>query len=517
MSTIEINGLSNVGTSLTQMLTCDDIQPGSAPSYQTCKTIYAYHPLGAKIVEKPITLAQSKAREISVTKAPDAAKEEFLKKWKEVGADAHIFNLMRLSRVYGIASMALLINGVEGKEPVDWPELHTKTYSINVFDPLNTAGSLVLNQQPNSMDFMKTTGWLTVSGANYHPSRTIVMMNEDPLYIEYTTSAFGFVGRSVYQRALFPLKSFIATMRTNDLVALKAGVIVAKLAQPGSIGDKIIGIMMALKRQVIKEAQTYNVINVGQNDVIESMNFQNMDGPLKLIRTNILEDIAAAADDMPAILLNQETFAQGFGEGSEDAKMVGRYVDRIREKMQPAYDFFDKMVQHLTWTPEFYKTIQATNSDLKGVDYKTAFMDWTSSFKAAWPPFLDEPPSEQVKVDDVKLKAVIAMLQVLLPIMDPANRLLLVQWACDNFNELKLLFGSHLEFDYDALLAYAVDQEAQKQEALKEPPASKPFAANDSVAENALIAYDEAVKMLLDSIEARTGAKLARPNLRVAR
>ncbi|WP_245168482.1 hypothetical protein [Enterobacter roggenkampii] len=39
----------------------------------------------------------------------------------------------------------------------------------------------------------------------------------------------------------------------------------------------------------------------------------------------------AAAADMPAIILNSETFAQGFGEGTEDARAVAVYIDNIRE------------------------------------------------------------------------------------------------------------------------------------------------------------------------------------------
>lgn len=486
MSTVEING-SGIGNALQQLLMADDIVPGNGPSYQLCKTIYAYHPLGSKLAEKPITLAQSKPRKIAITKAPETlVKEQFEKCWREVGADAHIFNLMRLSRVYGVSSIALLIDGVKSDVPIDLKNLHKVNIAFNVFDPLNTAGSLVINQTPNAMDFLKTTGRITVSGQTYHPSRTVVMMNEDPLYIEYTGSGFGFTGRSVYQRTLFPLKSFVQSMLTDDLVTLKAGVVVAKLKQPGSIIDNVMGKMFGLKRQVIKEARTYNVISIGIDDDIETLDLQNIDAASKQARTDILENIAAGADDMPAILLNQETFAQGFGEGSEDAKMVGRYVDRIREKMQPAYTFFDRIVQHLAWTPEFYKTVQQQFPEEYGsVPFETAFFDWVSSFETEWPPFLDEPPSETVKVDEVKLKAVIAMVQVLMPALDPDNKALLIQWAQDNFNELKLLFGSTLDLDFDALREYVPPEVAA------EPAAGAPFAAQDAVAE-----FSSAVKRL---------------------
>ena len=478
MGTITLNG-SSCGTSLNAMLMADDIQPGSAIGYQTCKVIYAYHPIGAKIVEKPITLAQSKPRKISISKAPETmAKEAYEREWRDIGADTHIFNAMRLSRVYGVSSLALLVDGVKSNDTLDWKSLYKKKVSINVFDPLNTAGSLVINQVPNALDFMKTTGRITVGGDTYHPSRTVVIMNEDPLYIEYTTSAFGYVGRSVYQRAFYPLKSFISTMKTDNLVAIKAGLLVAKLEQPGSIVDAIAERMFAIKRNFIKEAVTDNVLSVGKDEDIESLNLQNLEGPLGMARTHILENIAAAADDMPAILLNQETFAQGFGEGSEDAKMVGRYIDRIRTKMDPLYRFFDKLVQYRAWNPEFYKTVQkAFPERYAKIPYEVAFYDWCNSFTAEWPSFLEEPPSEQVKVDDVKLRAIIAMLQILMPEIDVDNKARIIEWACENVNELKQMFGSALEFDYDSLREYTPPEGTGE---LKEPKVGQ--AMNDSIA-----------------------------------
>ncbi len=179
----------------------------------------------------------------------------------------------------------------------------------------------------------------------------------------------------------------------------------------------------------------------------------NTDGAMTTARKNILENIAVAAQ-MPAKLLNSETFAEGFGEGTEDAKHVARYVEREREGMQPLYDFFDKIVQYRAWNPEFYKTIQADYPEYRDVPYTKAFFDWVNSFAAAWPSLLIEPESERIKVDDTKLKAIISMLGVLMPEMDPDNKGALVQWAADNFNDLKLLFQNPLELDIQALQAY---------------------------------------------------------------
>jgi hypothetical protein len=61
---------------------------------------------------------------------------------------------------------------------------------------------------------------------------------------------------------------------------------------------------------------------------------------------------------MPAKILEEETFAEGFGEGTEDAKYIARFINRFRVSMNPRYQFFDKIVQYRAWNKDFYKTIQ---------------------------------------------------------------------------------------------------------------------------------------------------------------
>lgn len=477
--------IATLGTGLASLLQADDIVPGAVPGYQTCKDIFLYHPLGQKMVDAPISMAQSQQRKISVPKGPEnILVEAFLEEWEKIQADKQIFNAARIARIYGISSIALMAEGVPADRPVNYNELHNLDISFNVLDPLNTAGSLVLNQDPNAIDFLKVSG-VAVGGTSYHRSRTITVLNEEPIYIAYTVSAFGFVGRSVYQRAFYPLKSFIQTMITDNLVSLKAGVIVAKMATPSSAIDGIMDSLFGVKRQMIKEAEVGNVISIGIEEEIESLNLQNIDNSLRTARKDILDNIATAAD-MPAIILNQETFAEGFGEGTEDAKRVAQFVDRLRVWMNPIYRFFDKIVMYRAWNREFYKTIQAQFPDRYGkIGYTQAFYEWQNSFTSEWPNLLREPDSELVKVSDVRLKAIIATLEVLLPEMDPSSRTKLILSALDNINSMKLLFPEPFKVDADALEKYVPPQ-------LQQEPKNKPFAAADS-----LQAFSEAVQRMV--------------------
>lgn len=495
-------GTTSVGNPLQELLMCDAIIPGEQPSYEIAKQIYTLHPLGKKMADAPVQMAQSQEREITVPDSPeDDVVEQFKRQWKADNWDKNILNTRRLARVYGISAIAVLVDGLKTSDPLPIDNIWKLPISFNVFDPLNTAGSLVLNQNPNAMDFQKTSS-IAVGGQTYHRSRSCINLNEDPIYIDFTSSAFGFVGRSVYQRALFPLKSFINTMVTDDMVARKVGVLIAKLKQPGSIIDNIMQSVAGLKRSILKEAQTNNVINIGTDEEIESLNLQNLDAPYALARRNIIENIATAAD-MPAKILLQETFAEGFGEGTEDAKYVARYIDRERIDMKPLYDYADTINQRRAWNPEFYKTMQERYSQYKGIPYNEAFYQWSNSFTAIWPSLLKEPPSEEVKVADVTFRAAVAFSEILMPVLDPVNKALTVQWLVDNINENKLLFPDSLNIDIDELedhfqkLGDQSDQQAEAQ--LKEPKPPRPFA-------DSLTGYNRAVADLV-SIADRAKAR----------
>jgi hypothetical protein len=437
------------------------------------------------MAENPIALAQSQEREITVSGGPESRLvPAFKKEWKEtggiadvtggpVGADAIIFNLYRTARAYGIASLIVgdRKNPMGSEAPLDLPKMHETDPYYNVLDPLNTAGSLVLDQDPNSPNFQKPRS-LRVGSRTYHPSRSIVVMNEAPIYIEFTNSAFGFVGRSVYQRALFPMKTFVQTMITDQYVAVKVGLLINKVKAPGPIiNSRILG-FFGYKRQQLKAGVTGNVLTIGHEDEILSLNFQNLEGPAKFARDNALLNTAMAAG-MPAKLLNQEEMVGGMAEGSEDAKQIARYIDRVRIEMAPAYSFFDRIVQRRAWSPDFYKTIQRDFEEYRKVPYETAFYAWVNGFNATWPNLLAEPDSERMKSEEIRFKSVVALVESMSPLLDPKNKASLVAWSADEINSRRELFSAPLIIDEEALANYVPPQPMMEKPEQEEEP--KPF------------------------------------------
>lgn len=438
---------------LMALLDSDDIQPGSTAGYETCKTIYLFHPLGGKMVDRPIKMAMNESRTVHVSQAygiEQRLRDAFEREWRSLGADKHIANAARISRIYGVSAIAMLVDNQEPSLAVDYRTLYKHNVTFNILDPLNTAGSIVLNQNPNSKDFQKVEG-IRVAGKPYHKSRCVVQQNEDPIYLAYNSAAFGFTGRSVYQRALFPLKSFIQTMRTDDMVAVKGGLLVTKIKGPSSVVNNMMLKLSGIKRMMLKRGKTGEVLQIGDSDNIESIDLSNLEKPLDSARKHILENVAAAAD-MPAIILNSETFAQGFGEGTEDARAVAVYIDNIREWLDQLYAFFIRVCQYRAWSIEFFQSLRADFPDLKNT-YSLYFASWINNFEYRWPSSLKEPESEKVKVDEIRFKAIVSMLEVLLPQVntDDENRSLLIEWAQTNANANESLFPQRLDLDIDSL------------------------------------------------------------------
>lgn len=478
-------GLTGAGGPLQQILMAKDIVPGDEVSYETAKLLMAYHPLGDKLTLTPVELAQSQDRLITIQDGPeDELKEAFENEWEALKATDHIRTLGQLSRGYGITSLAMISEGTPSSRPINKRDLWKAEIGFNILDPLNTAGSLVLSQDPRSTTFQKVTG-ISIGGEPVHRSRSVTLQNGSPLYILWTSSAYGFTGRSVFQRILYPLKTYVEAMIANRLVVIKSGVIVAKMKGPGSIVTELMQRVAGQKRDLVKEAALGSVLSIGVDESIETLNFQNMQGPFEAARKFNLDDIATGAG-MPAILINQETFAEGFGEGTEDAKKVAKHVRGWRVWLDPTYAWMDDIVMCRAWNPEFYERIQRKYPDRYGqVPFAAAFYRWQNNFRAIWPNFLEEPESEEIRVDEVKFKAVIAAFEVLYPALPtPTLKASLIRWLEDCFNERKELFPSPLELDFDEIIEGYETAGSDAGSGLEEPPPAPPFSARDSQAVN---------------------------------
>lgn len=458
MSNIEISG-SSVPSPLMAILESEVIVPGSPAGYQLCKDLWEYHVLAGKVVEKPVALALGQKRKINV---PCATEERLLKafdeEWDKLEATRYIRDLAHVSRAYGVGALVYGAPKYPTDKPIPLEELYkVEDLYINIFDPLNLAGSTVTNQNPNAPDFQKAWQDITAAGQPYHKSRSVLLFNGTPIYLSFQSSSFSFSGRSVFLRALFPMKSFIQTMIVNDMVSLKAGLIIAKMEQGSSVVNKLASKISGWKRSLLNMGKTNNTLTIGITESIESIDLQNTDKAMTVARDNIISDIAAATD-VPAILIKDESFAKGLASGDQDMLAVVQYIDSIRTELKPAHAFFDRIVMHRAWNPEFYAALQNDIPDLSGVSYEQWFFDMKALFVSEWPTLIQEPKSEVVKRNAEKLKAMVEVLKTLLPSLDPVNRANAVAWFAQAMADMPEFFSNTLVLDLESLASYEPPQ-----------------------------------------------------------
>ena len=432
-------GGSNVGNALQSILECEDIQPGDEPGYQACKTLYLFHPLGKKLVDAPIELAQSKSRETSIKDAPDEVKEAFDAQWEEMGAESLIFNEHHTARMYGIGSIVAVVEGKPASAALDMANLWRDKAKLkfNVLDPLNTAGSLVLSQTPTDTEFQRPVT-VAANGTMFHRSRWHVAMNEMPVYLAYTNAAFGFVGRSVFQRTLYPLKSFLQTMRSDDVIANKNAMIVYKAESPGSIISEVMQMIGAIKRKLIRFGRNGNVLTIGKEEDIETIRMEHVAQSGEFARNNILKNIASGAS-MPAIMVNDETLVSGLADGTEDAKIIARFGEHFRLGLIPSYKFLDNYCMYLAWNPEFIEGLRSQYKRLKSKTDAELFSTWRKNFKATWPSLLQETEKERAEREQVRAGILVSLFTAVMDKLDTENQLKFFKFLQDNINESDIL------------------------------------------------------------------------------
>ncbi|HGJ5860610.1 MAG TPA: anti-CBASS protein Acb1 family protein [Arsenophonus nasoniae] len=465
----EIETLNSSNSQLLNLLESTDIKPGSRAGYRLCKLLWAYHPLGGKLVEKPINMALCKPRSWNVKTDPDERViKRFIEVWEKLNITQKIRDAYFTQRCYGASAIGVGTLNKKSDEYLDKKDLREDNIFINIFDPLNVAGSMVTSQDPNSPDFQQADLYLNVASEYWHPSRTVKIFNGSPIYLEYQNSAYGYTGRSVFLRSLYPLRSYLKTMEANEVIAEKTALIVAKTAQNSSVISGVMQKLGAIKRGFVKSGKNGNVLQIGKEDSIESLNMTNVDGPLSLSRDNIISDIASGSD-IPAILLKEEAFTHGFGEGTEDSKAISQYIDGVRQEIDPVMKYFEELIQHIAWTEDFFDTLKNEYPDVFTDDYETTFYQWKDEFTASWQELVEESPNKRRESDAVVIQNAARIYAVLAPNLDPENKATLSDWLVSICNATETYKDNPCVLDVENLKNYQPTPEEVKESGQKEP------------------------------------------------
>ena len=64
-------------------------------------------------------------------------------------------------------------------------------------------------------------------------------------------------------------------MRTDDMVSVKGGLLVTKIQGPSSVVNNMMQKLSGIKRMMLKRGKTGEVLQIGANDSIESIDLSN--------------------------------------------------------------------------------------------------------------------------------------------------------------------------------------------------------------------------------------------------
>jgi hypothetical protein len=195
------------------------------------------------------------------------------------------------------------------------------------------------------------------------------------------------------------------------------------------------------------------VLSIGTKDDIESLNLQNVDKALSTARDNIISDIAAGSD-VPAILIKEEAFSNGFGEGKEDSKAISQYVDGVRQVIEPVMDYFERLVRYIAWNEDFYTSLKNDYPDIITEDYQTTFRMWEREFDADWQELVEESPDKRRESDSKVVQQAGALFSIMAPQLDPVNRAMAAEWLSSVTNATETYGDSPMLIDKEALSKY---------------------------------------------------------------
>jgi len=444
MSIISASGQHN---SLRDLMQSNELQVGDLASYQICKTIFAYHPIGSKFATLPVDMAFSKPRGITLSDHPKIVKERFETTYEKLGVWSKIKQALILSRVYGMSSVMIGQYGKGLDEALDVTTIKTNPLFFNVLDPLNTAGSLINNQDPLSGRFLSVSG-VQVMGKPVHASRCFIKNNgeEQPLYLQWSQSAFCYGGRSVYQRALPLLKQYLKSIQVDEYLLDKVGALVVKSGEPQGVYDSFTGTMSKLIREMVKSLRgistdaatgevTGGVLSMGKDDTVETLSLIHTNDVADGVRRRLLANLAAT-DGMPTTLLSDDPFATGHADGTEDRKKEAEYLEGIQSDAKELVDWLDGFVMRMAWDDEFLQQVKNDYPQYSNMSLNTIFYQFKNSFDWKFQPLIIEPEEIKVKNQTGKIANVAAVVGMLSGQVDDDSKSEILSWSAKMINDI---------------------------------------------------------------------------------
>lgn len=333
-------------------------------TYEECRDIYRYWPLGKRVATALPNFAMSSGRTFSVKEnLPEVVRAleeaESALKIPQVVNKAAIY-----SRVYGLSFVYVASDSSEcpPDKPLSKEEFLHSSCRFNVLDPLSAGGSIQIDNDSLSPTFGLPI-YLKVKGKTVSPSRLHLCFNDIPLYYKFNPSSFSFGGPSIYQNMTLLIRSWNRTVLSLQRLATKAASIVVKRKD----GSGITGAQVqALNKNLtaIRSMENDGILSMRVGEEVEFFALNGL-SEIDSICNRLNSMLMMALSDTPSGILLDKNLSTGLADGDNDMKAIIIATDRFRKDiLKPIYNFLDKFLCYKAFTPELISEIKEKYPEL---------------------------------------------------------------------------------------------------------------------------------------------------------
>ena len=330
-------------------------------TYQECRNIYRYWPLGKRVASALPNFAMSAGRSF-ISELPEV--NDALEKAAESMSIENVVNRTTIySRIYGLSFVYLASDDKKREtEAITYEDFHNGTrLKFNVLDPLSAGGSITIDNNSLSPMFGMPIG-LRVKGRAVHTKRIHCCYNDIPLYFKFNPSSYSFSGPSIYQNMTLVIRSWNRTVIALQRIATKAASILVKRKDSSNVTSlqlKAINRNLSLIREM--ENDGIAALRVG-----EEAEFFQLTGVSEIdaICNRLNSMLMMALSDTPSGILLDKNLSTGLADGDNDMKAILMSVDRFRKDiLTPIYRFLDKFICYKAFSPEFLEELKELYPD----------------------------------------------------------------------------------------------------------------------------------------------------------
>lgn len=370
-------------------------------SYQQCKDIYTYWPLGRRVASSLPTFALSAGREFSFGDFPGDCASRFVDTLTFYGIDDLVKHCAIYARVFGLAGIYVVCDKVDETKPLTHEDIQESVIGFNLLDPLILNG-VDIDQNPLSLNYQKITA-VKINGAVTNPKRVVTIFNDMTFYLRWVTSTFNWGSTSIYQNMVALIKSWNRCVLALERIATKAGALVVK-SRDGSVLNAVT--LNAAKRtlNLIRNLQNDGAASVEKDTDIEFFSLTGV-GEVDAIIEQMNSLILMALSDTPASLLLDKELARGFSDGREDMKSLLIAVDSFRRNsLSPLYAFLDKIMLSKAFNDSFLNTLKEKYpQDLNNTPNSVLREEIMASYKFTWGNLYPDTETETLENQGLKL------------------------------------------------------------------------------------------------------------------